>query len=149
MMVDWLFFHNTHDIVSLDALHQTQDTIAAMPEGSRPNFVVYDVFSSYEPPVGIRLTRLPYLVNKQFGHNSQVQYLQGGILIQFTCQDWQGTLIPDEAPLVFVSLDGGQYSLQIQGGAFTIKLVCNEPRKIAIHLEADGYMPLDMELEVV
>ncbi len=136
-----LFFHNKHDAESR-AVFETLD----------PDVKVYDVFGPdrYKLPQEIRLTALPYMVDKYFALSPGGPYLvDTPFELEIVCRDHQDKTVTGEAGQISVTIDGMSCSVTPENGICYVDIKCPEPRTVALKIEGSGYLPLEAEVEVV
>lgn len=136
-----LFFHNRHDAESR-AVFETLDL----------DVRVYDVFGAdrYKLPQEIRLTALPYMVDKYFALLPGGPYLvDTPFELEIVCKDYQDNTVTEEAGQINVTIDGMSYSVNPENGICYVDIECPEPRTVTVVIEGSGYLSLEAEVEVV
>jgi hypothetical protein len=139
-----IFFHNRHD-------KNSKTELDALPEGVQ----VIDVFGGDNIPDSIRVSRLPYLIDKQIVLDSVSPSppVVGDISLQFNCLDYEDQLITDESGCFAVTIDYGTGVQAVdsyaESGALSLELNCPIEKTITIRIEKDGYLPFEYVLEVV
>lgn len=134
-----LFFHNQHDHVSHERLSSLESDVN-----------VYDVFGKdkHSLPKDIKLTLLPYLVDKYITLETLAPYIAGVFVLQFSCRDYQGVHLTTENTLFHVAINGQMYSTESINGIIEVELTCPEPVDINIKIEGCEYLPFNTEIEV-
>lgn len=133
-----VFFHNWHDKYSWEVL-----------ETLPPDVQIIDVFGGDEVPGIIRLTRLPYYVDKKLTLETPPPYLVGTFVLEFACHDDQGEVIPEESNCFVLELNGVTYDVYPETGRLQVEVDCPVPRVLHLRLDGEGYWPWEGDIEVV
>ncbi len=136
-----LFFHNQHDKESREILETLKDDVK-----------VYDVFGAdrYSLPEGIRLTALPYMVDKYIDFKPAGPYAATvPFVLEFNCMDYLDQPASDEVGVFRVLINGRPYDLIPEKGVIQIEFTCPEATVINIQIEGPGYLPFEAEVVVV
>ncbi len=135
-----LFFHNQHDKESREILETLKDDVK-----------VYDVFGAdrYSLPEGIRLTALPYMVDKYIDFKPAGPYMATvPFVLEFNCMDYLDQFVT-EKNVFRVLVNSEPYDVVSEKGNIQIELTCPEATVINIQIEGPGYLPFQTEVVVV
>jgi len=136
-----LFFHNQHDKNSTAILAGLDESVH-----------IYDVFARGTViPDGITLHRLPYMIDKYIALDTGGPYIAGIINLEFSCNDYQDTLLTAEDRLFVITINGVELQDYAANGVITIELTCEVPITVPITIKdvLYGYLPFSCEIEVV
>lgn len=142
-----IFFHNKYDKNSIELLNTLS-----------PDVQIIDVYGNDEIPNLLRLSYLPYLVDKQIISVTPAIYYSTTPTIQFECRDYQNNLIIDEKNTFYIEIKEitdyglkniGLYSVYSSNGIIEIQLDCPVSKTFRIRLDSDGYYPWEGDVEVI
>ncbi len=135
-----IFFHNQHDKESREILQTLKDDVK-----------VYDVFGvdRYSLPADIKLTILPYMVDKYIRFTPAGPYMATvPFVLEFNCMDYLDQFVT-EKNVFRVLVNSEPYDVVSEKGNIQIELTCPEATVINIQIEGPGYLPFQTEVEVV
>lgn len=136
-----MFFHNQHDKESREILQTLKGDVK-----------VYDVFGADKNnlPEGIRLSVLPYLVDRYIKFTPNGPYVvDTPFILEFECMDYLDQPVTGEVEIFDVNIDGFCYSAATEKGVLRVEITCPDVRTVIIGIEALGYLPFNTEIEVV
>ncbi|MBW2672762.1 MAG: hypothetical protein JRD89_04990 [Deltaproteobacteria bacterium] len=135
-----MFFHNQYDAESRKVLATLDSDV-----------LVYDVFGKdrHNLPDNIRLTFLPYFIDKCIKLETPLPCVVGTFVLQFRCYDYKDNHITMENSLFKISIDGKVYDVKADDGIIEVEIDCPDPTKIETKIEGYGYLPFETEIEVV
>jgi hypothetical protein len=133
-----LFFHNREDALS-------RSIVSELPDDVR----IYDVFGDdrYNLPREIKLTRLPYMVDKYLYTDLTAPITVGTVAIVLQCRNYLNEPLSDNQRFV-VTINGKRYSIKSEDGLIKIEIECDEPTIISLQATGENYLPFSIELEV-
>lgn len=132
-----LFFHNKHDAASREILAGLDETVK-----------VYDVFGGDILPDNIRLSVLPYMIDKQITLETLPPYNIGIVSLQFFCRDYQNDKTNDNVSFV-VEIGGDRYDISSINGVLDLEIECSQAVTILVSIDGFGYMPFSTKIEVI
>ena len=136
-----MFFHNQHDKESREILQYLKNDVK-----------VYDVFGAdrYSLPADIKLTILPYMVDKYISFTPSGPYfMDTPFVLTFSCMNHLDEIIPSEESVFRVLVNGGVYDIVPENGIIKISLTCPEEVIVRVEIDGPGYLPFKAEVSVV
>ena len=134
-----IFFHNRHDKNSTAQLSE-------LPEGT----TVVDLFGGDPIPEGVRLSVLPYLIDKELELATPGPFVLGEIALSWNALDSEGNA-PSNHVTFQVLIDGeDQGEAILEEGVLEILLEAESPGEIALALlnDVDGFMPWQGKIQI-
>ena len=134
-----LFFHNQHDALS-------RDMVKDLPDDVR----IYDVFGEDEHnlPPDIRLTTLPYMVDKYLYTDTLSPVVNvGTVALLLHCRNYLDEPLTDNQKFT-VNVNDERYTTRAEDGLINIEIECDEPTAISLLITSHGYLPFAITIEV-
>ncbi len=132
-----MFFHNQHDIKSTEMLDSLEGEV-----------VVYDVFARDKIPADIKLTTLPYLIDKYISFTPGTYVANEPFALQFKCMDYLDNPVNETGKLRVVVGDMRKSAVP-ENGVLQVEVVCEEEQSLPVTVTGPGYLPLNTQIEVV
>lgn len=113
---------------------------------------VYDVFGidRHLLPVNISLTTIPYMVDKYISFKPSGPYIVNTpFTLDFNCMDYLDQPVAAEEGVFRVVVDGVDYDDIPENGILRVQVTCPDPKVIPISISGPGYLPFQVEVEVV
>jgi len=134
-----IFFHNRYS-------QESREILETLPADVQ----VIDVFAVPKPeiPTEYKLSKLPYLVDKEIKLVTIPPYIAGVFTLEFNCLDYGGSFVLGDGEYT-IYLNGNPYSTRADDGKISIEVECELPQTLEIKIEADEFVPFATEIEVL